>query len=203
MLVPHRRQRGLLAAALLAIVAARSTAHNGMDDGAERQQPSTDDGAALPALASALPSGLAPDELRALRGLRKNVLESEYAGQFVKNRTFGVNGTGQETVFLQEQLDGALPELRVKLRGLAHRLDGQAGWGVLPDAGGSKGRALTMRCVELLRYNGGSSGTEGVGWHTVRSIIPYFDTPSRCLCMGMRRNPDLLPLSVSDTSATH
>ena len=113
-------------------------------------------------LAVGLPSGLTPGNLAALRGLRQAVLESKHADQFVKNRTFGVNGTGQETVFLQEQLDAHLPELRPALRRLAAQLDESAGWGALP---GADGPALTMRCVELLRYSGGATGTEGVGWH--------------------------------------
>eukprot|EP01043_Picozoa_sp_COSAG02_P032790 COSAG02_NODE_2206_length_9517_cov_3.928860_12_plen_102_part_00 len=66
-------------------------------------------------LAVEMQSGLTPGDLTALRGLRQHVVASEHADQFVKNRTFGVNGTGQETVFVHEQLDERLPELRAKL----------------------------------------------------------------------------------------
>ena len=118
-------------------------------------------------LAVGMTSGLAPDDLTALRGLRQHVVASEYADQFMKNRTFGVNGTGQETVFVHEQLDKRLPELRAKLQLLASRLDQKVGWGVFDKAGAK----VTMRCVELLRYSGSSMGTEGVGWHAVRITI--------------------------------
>ena len=118
-------------------------------------------------LAVGMPSGLAPDDFTTLRGLRQHVFASGHASQFVQNRTFGVNGTGQETVFVHEQLDGRLPELRAKLWQLASRLDQKAGWGVLDKAGAKS----TMRCAELLRYSGSSMDTEGVGWHDVRMTI--------------------------------
>ena len=128
-------------------------------------------------LAVEMQSGLTPGDLAALRGLRQHVVASEHADQFVKNRTFGVNGTGQETVFVHEQLDERLPELRAKLWLLASRLDQKVGWGVFDKAEGK----VTMRCVELLRYSGSNRGTEGVGWHAVRTTIfvPCAWGPSR------------------------
>ena len=187
---PRGRALALALAAVLALAAAgaggdgaRRTPAAGASDKLQSRR------SGPPRLAAALPSGLGPGELATLRGLRELVIDSKYADQFVKNRTFGVNGTGQETVFLQEKLDGVLPALRAKLRALADQLDRQEGWGVL--GASLSGRALTMRCVELLRYNGGSSGTEGVGWHSVRS---HYHPCRRCAVF-------LQPLYLSHTPA--
>ena len=55
-------------------------------------------GAPTTPLASVLPSGLTAAELQGLRGLREAVAGSDYAAQFIKRRTFGVDGSGQDTV---------------------------------------------------------------------------------------------------------
>ena len=110
---PRGRALALALAAVLALAAAgaggdgaRRTPAAGASDKLQSRR------SGPPRLAAALPSGLGPGELATLRGLRELVIDSKYADQFVKNRTFGVNGTGQETVFLQEKLDGVLPALR-------------------------------------------------------------------------------------------
>ena len=111
---------------------------------------------------------LPAETIAALKGLRQHVQEAEHADQFIKQRTFGVNGTGQETVFLHAQLDERLPSLRAQLQAIAKRISDQAGWALpVPPATEPK---LTLRCVELLRYRAAGAGSndqgkEGVGWH--------------------------------------
>ena len=82
------------------------------------------------------------------------------------SRSFGISSTSNyttaETTFLHTVIDSSMPELRDRLRGLAAKADRLGGWGVWKPR---ENAAISMRCVEQIRYSGEGGAESQVGWH--------------------------------------